>query len=112
MKPQPATEALTQAQFIAHLGFVLTGVVNTLLGPILPIITRTWHLDDAQAGRLFAAQFLGAILGTLASAQAAVLFAAKFQAPTPGTLPPSRGITASATRPPPMLGLLLRPAGE
>jgi len=90
MKPQPATEALTQAQFIAHLGFVLTGVVNTLLGPILPIITRTWHLDDAQAGRLFAAQFLGAILGTLAS---------------------SRVMNAIGIRRTAMLGLLLMSAG-
>ena len=90
MKSAPATEALTQAQSIAHLGFVLTGVVNTLLGPILPIITRTWHLDDAQAGRLFAAQFLGAILGTLAS---------------------SRVMNAIGIRRTAMLGLLLMSAG-
>ena len=60
-------ESLRNSQAAAHLGFVLTGVVNTLLGPILPIVSRSWSLSDAQAGRLFAAQFLGAILGTLAS---------------------------------------------
>jgi MFS transporter, FHS family, glucose/mannose:H+ symporter len=90
MKSPTATESLTHAQSIAHLGFVLTGVVNTLLGPILPIVTRTWHLDDAQAGRLFAAQFLGAILGTLAS---------------------SRVMNAIGIRRCAMLGLLLMSAG-
>jgi len=90
MKPMRATESLTHAQSTAHLGFVLTGIVNTLLGPILPIITRTWHLDDAQAGRLFAAQFCGAILGTLAS---------------------SRAMKAAGIRRTAMLGLLLMSAG-
>lgn len=60
-------ESLSHAQFAAHLGFVLTGVVNTLLGPILPIVSQRWSLTDAQAGRLFAAQFFGAMLGTIAS---------------------------------------------
>ena len=60
-------ESLSHAQFAAHLGFVLTGVVNTLLGPILPIVSQRWSLTDAQAGRLFAAQFFGAMLGTFAS---------------------------------------------
>jgi FHS family glucose/mannose:H+ symporter-like MFS transporter len=67
MKSPAASESLTQGEYLAHVGFILTGVVNTLLGPILPIITRTWHLNDAQAGRLFAAQFCGAIASTLAS---------------------------------------------
>lgn len=62
-----AAESLRDSQAAAHAGFVLTGIVNTLLGPILPIVSRAWLLTDAQAGRLFAAQFLGAILGTLAS---------------------------------------------
>ena len=62
-------EALQDAQFAAHIGFIFTGFVNTLLGPILPIVSRAWSLNDAQAGRLFAAQFLGAILGTMASSR-------------------------------------------
>jgi FHS family glucose/mannose:H+ symporter-like MFS transporter len=53
--------------FIAHAGFVLTGVVNTLLGPILPIVIVRWSLSDAQAGLLFTAQFVGAMAGTVGS---------------------------------------------
>jgi FHS family glucose/mannose:H+ symporter-like MFS transporter len=51
----------------AHAGFVLTGVITTLLGPLLPIFTARWSLTDAQAGEFFAAQFVGALLGTLFS---------------------------------------------
>jgi len=34
-----------------------------MLGPILPVLMRTWQLHDAQAGALLAAQFLGAFMG-------------------------------------------------
>jgi len=61
---------LKRGQAAAHAGFILTGIVNTLLGPILPIVSVRWSLTDAQAGRLFAAQFLGAIIGTLFSSRA------------------------------------------
>ncbi|HXG92542.1 MAG TPA: MFS transporter [Blastocatellia bacterium] len=44
-----------------HIGYVLTGVVTTLLGPMLPVLQSRWSLDDAQAGYLFTAQFVGAI---------------------------------------------------
>lgn len=44
-------------------GFVLTGVVTTLLGPVLPTLSAQWSLTDAQAGRLFTAQFASSILG-------------------------------------------------
>jgi fucose permease len=48
-----------------HLSFVLTGVVNTLLGPVLPALSSRWRLSDAQAGYFFAAQFLGSIAGVI-----------------------------------------------
>jgi FHS family glucose/mannose:H+ symporter-like MFS transporter len=46
-----------------HILFLMTGTGTTLLGPILPLLMRTWHLHDAQAGVLLAAQFLGAFAG-------------------------------------------------
>ncbi len=49
-------------------GFVLTGIVTTLLGPILPVLSAKWSLSDARAGFLFTAQFLSSTVGTLASA--------------------------------------------
>jgi len=46
-----------------HILFLMTGTGTTFLGPILPLLSRTWHLHDAQAGVLLAAQFLGAFVG-------------------------------------------------
>jgi fucose permease len=46
-----------------YVGFVLTGTGTVLLGCILPSLMAKWHLDDAQAGSLFAAQFAGSALG-------------------------------------------------
>jgi FHS family glucose/mannose:H+ symporter-like MFS transporter len=60
---------LHRAPFVslAHAGFFLIGIVNTLLGPILPSLSARWHLDDAHAGYLFVAQFAGCITGAAAS---------------------------------------------
>ncbi|GAC1439846.1 MAG: MFS transporter [Terriglobales bacterium] len=52
---------------LLHGGFVLTGVVNTMLGPMLPVLTARWALDDAHAGSLFTAQFSGSIMGVMGS---------------------------------------------
>jgi fucose permease len=53
--------------------FVITGVANTMLGPLMPGFETRWHLDDARAGLLFSALFaasvawaaMAAILGRL-----------------------------------------------
>jgi MFS transporter, FHS family, glucose/mannose:H+ symporter len=52
---------------LLHCGSALAGVVFTLLGPILPMLSARWHLDDAEAGWLFIAQFAGAIVGSALS---------------------------------------------
>ncbi len=52
---------------VLHVGFVLTGVVTTLLGPVLPILSARWALRDVQAGNLFVAQFAGSMLGVALS---------------------------------------------
>jgi len=46
-----------------HFGFLLTGLGTALLGPILPLLTRQWHLQDAQSGLLLLAQFCGSFVG-------------------------------------------------
>ncbi|WP_229739329.1 MFS transporter [Edaphobacter dinghuensis] len=48
---------------LMHVGFVLTGLGTALLGPILPLLTRQWHLQDAQSGLLLLAQFCGSFTG-------------------------------------------------
>lgn len=54
----------TAAAFVA---FIPTGVVNVLLGPLLPALSARWHLNDAQAGELFTAQFLASTVGVVFS---------------------------------------------
>src|SRR5436309_2519798 len=54
--PRPGTTLI-------HVGFVLTGVMTTLLGPTLPILSARWSLNDAQAGYLFTSQFASSIIG-------------------------------------------------
>ena len=43
-------------------GFILTGFVTTVLGPVLPWLSARWHLTDAAAGALFTLQFAGSIV--------------------------------------------------
>src|SRR5262249_55125453 len=58
-----ATRPHKTLTIVASSAFVLTGVVNTFLGPILPTLTGRWALSDSQAGYFLATQFLGSILG-------------------------------------------------
>ncbi len=46
-----------------YVGFVLTGIVNTMLGPLLPWLTERWQLSDVAAGSLFTIQFAGGLAG-------------------------------------------------
>ncbi|HXW08077.1 MAG TPA: MFS transporter [Vicinamibacterales bacterium] len=47
--------------------FVLTGMVNTVLGPVLPWLGTRWDLSDRGAGALFSAEFAGGLLAGVAS---------------------------------------------
>ncbi len=59
-----STKALT---FAAHASFVPIGIVTVLLGPMLPALSARWSLNEAQAGLLFTAQFVGSSCGVAAS---------------------------------------------
>lgn len=66
----PAADAVTRAARIRLLlcaGFVLTGVVNTILGPLLGWLTERWSLTDAEAGGLFTLQFAGGLAAGIGS---------------------------------------------
>src|SRR5712692_3615055 len=76
MRPMNPAETIPQERaagpsplewMLLHVGFVLTGIVTTILGPILPMLSSRWLLSDALAGSLFAAQFLGSLLGVLST---------------------------------------------
>ena len=51
------------ASLVLHGGFILMGIVTTLLGPMLPILIGRWTLSDQRAGMFFSAQFCGSVLG-------------------------------------------------
>ena len=46
-----------------QIAFLPTGILTTLLGPMLPILIARWHMNDTQAGNLFLVQFLAMLLG-------------------------------------------------
>ncbi len=58
--PQASRKGLTLA---AQLAFLPTGVLTTLLGPMLPLLIARWALSDTQAGNLFLVQFLSSLVG-------------------------------------------------
>jgi MFS transporter, FHS family, glucose/mannose:H+ symporter len=43
--------------------FLAAGVATVMLGPLLPALIQRWHIQDAQAGTLFTANFAGQFLG-------------------------------------------------
>lgn len=47
--------------------FIVLGVVTTLLGPILPLLSARWPVTTAQLGSLFFWQFIPSTVGTLIS---------------------------------------------
>ena len=57
----------TRASAVIYSGVVLTGMLTTLLGPLLPVLSARWSLADAQAGYLFTAQFAGSMAGAVLS---------------------------------------------
>lgn len=46
-----------------QLAFLPTGILTTLLGPMLPILIARWAMTDTQAGNLFLVQFLASLVG-------------------------------------------------
>jgi MFS transporter, FHS family, glucose/mannose:H+ symporter len=43
--------------------FAAAGVATVMLGPLLPALIQRWHIQDAQAGTLFTASFVGQFCG-------------------------------------------------
>ena len=59
LKPSSSKRLILAAQ----LAFLPTGILTTLLGPMLPILIARWALNDTQAGNLFLVQFLSSVVG-------------------------------------------------
>jgi FHS family glucose/mannose:H+ symporter-like MFS transporter len=68
--PQPAITEPHHLRFVRlalFAGFIITGMVATLLGPVLPVFIARWNLTDSQAGLFFTTQFSGSLLGVVLS---------------------------------------------
>ena len=62
------TRFATSGAFLLHADFLLTGIVMTFLGPMLPILAARWAMSDAVSGRLYLTQFISSMFGMLSSA--------------------------------------------
>jgi FHS family glucose/mannose:H+ symporter-like MFS transporter len=65
MRKADALTAKPARWFSVYAGFVLTGMVTTLLGPLLPVIASSVGRRPTELGSLFTAQFLSSTVGTL-----------------------------------------------
>lgn len=54
-------------KLLLHLMFFLSGIATVLIGQVLPVLSRSFGLNDLYAGFFFPAQFSGSIIGTLVS---------------------------------------------
>src|SRR5947207_8224640 len=65
----PATFPIsTRGTTLLHFNFLLSGIVMTFLGPMLPILATRWAMSDAVSGRLYLTQFISSMFGMLSSA--------------------------------------------
>ena len=66
-RPGAAPPRFRGARLPLYAGFLLTGVVTVLLGPLLPELSREWGLPTEELAPLFVAQFLASSVGSLLS---------------------------------------------
>lgn len=58
---------VTNGVVLVHFDFLITGIVMTFLGPILPQLSARWSLTDAGSGSLIFAQYFSSMFGMLLS---------------------------------------------
>lgn len=61
------TTSQTGLLALLFIGFILSGIATTIVGPMLPVFIRKWSLDDGQAGLFSSVQFLASLVGTALS---------------------------------------------
>ncbi|MFY9907565.1 MAG: MFS transporter [Terriglobales bacterium] len=59
----PHSSANRKLILAGQIAFFPTGILTTLLGPMLPILIARWSMNDTQAGNLFLVQFLASLVG-------------------------------------------------
>src|SRR5256885_13479564 len=76
---------------LIHVDFLITGIVMTFIGPMLPILAARWSLTDAQSGSLIFVQFFSSMFGMLVSGVAVQRQGYSFT-PIVGALPLAFGV--------------------
>jgi fucose permease len=67
LSPDRATILRTLAPVYFY--FLVAGTATVMLGPLLPQLMEHWHIQDAQAGTLFTADFVGQLCGAWIAAR-------------------------------------------
>ena len=62
--PWPAEARRT---LLPYVSFVLTGMINTIFGPLLPWLTARFALSDAEAGLLFTLELTASVAAGIGS---------------------------------------------
>src|SRR5260370_250653 len=62
--PERTSSSRTGLLAVLFIGFILSGIATTIVGPMLPVFIRRWGLDDGQAGLFSTIQFLSPLVGT------------------------------------------------
>jgi MFS transporter, FHS family, glucose/mannose:H+ symporter len=62
-QPGPRPAKPLRALLPVYFYFLAAGVATVMLGPLLPSLIQRWHIQDAQAGTLFTANFAGQFCG-------------------------------------------------
>lgn len=65
--PKRSFPVTTSGTVLIHVDFLITGVVMTFLGPMLPHLAGRWSLNDSQSGTLIFAEFFSSMFGMLLS---------------------------------------------
>lgn len=63
----PASDSPDSRFALLCFGFVISGIVTVLPGPLLPLLAGRWHLPDVQSGAFFTAEFAASTVGAILS---------------------------------------------
>jgi FHS family glucose/mannose:H+ symporter-like MFS transporter len=74
VQPKASQLSPNRAKMVRTLGpayfyFLVAGTVTVMLGPLLPQLIQHWQIQDAQAGTLFTADFIGQLCGAWIAAR-------------------------------------------
>jgi FHS family glucose/mannose:H+ symporter-like MFS transporter len=61
------SQSFRSTSALLHVAYMFTGIVATMLGPLLPELASNWRIGDQQSGYLFTIQFAVAFVSAVAT---------------------------------------------